>query len=117
MTSYQLAKFMKHTVPLSSAGLVSVFTGSGSPPDVYEGYAVTTVNSGHVQFDDQGRMNIVWVASCQTGISYQGGKYVGSTDAVKVVLPHDAQRIHAYPIPVSELNSACCASCNRPIPY
>ncbi len=73
VTSCQLGKLMKHTIPLSSAGLVSVFTGSGSPLDTYEGYAVTTVNSGHVQFDEQGRMNIVWVASCQTGISYQGG--------------------------------------------
>jgi hypothetical protein len=83
-TQYQLKKYLKHTVPASAQNFNTVFTSPAS--STYANFLITTVASGHVQIDDAGRLNVVWVASCQTGISLQGGQFLGPTDAVKVVL-------------------------------
>jgi hypothetical protein len=37
--------------------------------------------------------------------------------AVKIVCHSDSNKIHGFPIQVSELNSATCAQCGRAIPY
>ena len=114
-TQYQLEKYLKHTVPASAQNFNTVFT---SPPSsTYANFLITAVASGHVQIDDAGRINVVWVASCQTGISLHGGQFLGPTDAVKVVLHHDHNRIHAFPIQSSELRAAKCVACGRAIPY
>lgn len=112
--TYQLGKYFKHTVPASVAGLNGVFTAPGS--ETYARYIVTTIASGHVQVDDCGRTNIVWVASEQTGIQYKGGVFVGATDAVKVVLPHDPAKIHGFPIRMCELKASRCVKCGSPVP-
>lgn len=114
-TQYQLEKYLKHTVPTSNYNFNTVFTGPAS--EMYRNYIVTAVASGHVQIDDRGRRNVVWVASQQTGIKYQNGTFVGLTDAVKVVLHDVDNKIHGYPIHSSELGVAKCVICGRPVPY
>lgn len=113
--SYKLGKYLKHTVPNSYANYKTVFTGVSS--ESYQNYIVTAVSSGHVQIDDKNRTNIVWVGSESTGIALHGGKFIGDMSAVKVVCHSDTNKIHGYPIQVSELNAAACAKCGRPIPY
>jgi len=113
--SYKLEKYIKHTLPSSSSDYKTVFTGISS--ESYQHYVVSAVASGHVQVDSQNRVNIVWVGSETTGIALQGGRYVGDMKAVKVVCHSNTNRIHGYPIAVSELNSASCAQCGRIIPY
>ena len=112
--SYKLDKYLKHTVPNSYRNYKTVFTGVSS--ESYQNYIVTAVSSGHVQIDDQNRINIVWVGSESTGIGLQGGRFIGDMSAVKVVCHSDTNKIHGYPIQVSELNTATCVQCGRPIP-
>ncbi|MDH5179489.1 MAG: hypothetical protein OEZ39_05550 [Gammaproteobacteria bacterium] len=113
--SYKLEKYLKHTIPNSYANYKTVFTGVTSKS--YQNYIVTAVSSGHVQIDDSNRINIVWVGSDSTGIALEAGKYIGEMSAVKVVCYSDTNKIHGYPIKVSELNAASCAQCGKPIPY
>ena len=113
--SYKLDKYIKHTLPSSSSDHKTVFTGVAS--ESYQNFVVTAVASGHVQVDSQNRINIVWVGSETTGIALQGGRFVGDTSAVKVVCHSDTNKIHGYPIAVTELKSASCVQCGRTIPY
>lgn len=114
-TQYQLDKYLKHTAPTSNYAFNTVFTTPAS--ETYQKYIVTAVASGHVQIDDKGRVNIVWVASEQTGITYQNGVFVGPTNTVKVVFHDDDNRVHGFPIHSSELAVARCVVCRRPVPY
>jgi len=114
-TQYQLGKYLKHTAPTSNCNFNTIFAGPAS--STYQNFIVTTVASGHVQIDDQGRTNVTWVASRQTGITYNHNKFVGPTDAVKVVSHDDNNKIHGFPIHSSELGVAKCILCGRPIPY
>ena len=112
---YKLDKYIKHTLPSSSSGYKTVFTGVTS--ESYQNFIVTAVASGHVQVDRQNRINIVWVGSETTGIALQGGRFVGDMSAVKVVCHSDTNKIHGYPIAVTELKSASCVQCGGTIPY
>lgn len=114
-TDYQLEKYIKHTAPTTSYNFNTVFTSPGS--ETYHKYVVTTVSSGHVQIDDRGRKNVVWVGSEQTGLTYCNGLFVGPTNAVKVVYHDNDQKIHGFPINSSELKAAKCTNCGRFIPY
>ena len=109
--SYKLGKYIKHTLLSSSSDHKTVFTGVTS--DTYQDYIVTAVASGHVQIDSQNRVNIVWVGSETTGIALEGGRFTGNMSAVKVVCHSDTNKIHGYPIAVSELSSATCAQCEK----
>jgi len=114
-THYQLEKYIKHTAPTSAYNFSTVFTSPGS--ETYRNYIITAVSSGHVQIDDRGRKNVVWVGSEQTGLTYSNGVFVGPTNAVKVVFHDNAQKIHGFPIHSSEIKAAACVICERPVPY
>lgn len=114
-TQYQLDKYLKHTAPQSAYNFNTVFTAPGSL--TYEKCLVSAIASGHVLVDSQNRVNVCWVASEQTGIALVDGKFVGPTHAVKVVLHHDDQKIHAFPIRTSDLSAQPCARCGRLVPY
>ena len=113
--TYKLDKYIKHTLPCSTGDYRTLFSGVTS--ESYHRYIVTSVASGHVQVDSKGRTNIVWVGSEDTGIALQGGKFIGDVSAVKVVCHSDTNKIHGYPIAVTELQSASCVQCGRTIPY
>ena len=89
-TEYQLDKYLKHTSPVTDYDFYSVFTNPRS--ETYERYIVTALASGSVQVDNQGRTNVVWVASEHTGITYKDGRFLASTNAVKVVFHDDDRR-------------------------
>jgi hypothetical protein len=106
-----LQKFYKHTVPPSSGSIISIF----DQPDYenYKNYIVNTWASGSVELDDQGRINIVWFAGCQTGLTFNNGILQGSADGVKLVLHNNPARIHAYPTGSVEFVNRCCTWCGR----
>lgn len=112
---YKLHKYIKHTNPSSSSGYKTTVTGVAS--ETYQNLVLTTVASGHVQVDNHNRINIVWIGSESTGIALQGGRFVGDVSAFKVVCSSDSNKIHGFPIAVTELRSATCAQCRRTIPY
>lgn len=115
-SQYKLAKYLKHTVPASLQGYNTVFTLLPSS-EVYRDYIVTAVASGHIQVDDRGRTNVVWVASRDIGIALHNGLFSGSTDAVKVVLHTIQNAVHAFPFNSSELKTAACKTCGKDVPY
>jgi hypothetical protein len=111
VTSYQLGKYLKHTIQSSEAAYNTVFTLPAS--ETYRDSLVETVAFGHLQIDDRGRRNLILVTPRQTGDALQGGHILGPTDGVKVVYPYDYNLIHGFPIRSSELLSPKCAACGK----
>jgi len=107
-SEYQLDKFIKHTVPLSHP-FASVFNSTSTGD--YAAYVVDAAASGAVEFDAQGRRNLIWIAGRPTGFRFQNGVLVGPTDGVKVVLSSEATRVHAFPVSSTSLETHICASC------
>lgn len=117
-TSYQLDKYIKHTAPTSLHlfnNFVSVFS---SPASVsYSSLLVSASSAGYVEVDSQNRVNIIWVASYQTGITLSRGQFVGPTEAVKLVLPYNQSKVHGFPVRVADLIVRPCSQCGAPLPY
>lgn len=112
-SSYQLSKFLKHTVPSTQNGLLSVFN-SGCYGQ-YKNYIVNTMASGSTEIDDYGRKNIVWFAGSNTGLSYRDGNLEMPIDSVKVVLSDSDSKIHAFPTSSNEIHYKKCAECRNDI--
>ncbi len=114
-TTYQLAKFIKHTVPDPKFRIQSVFE-SGTTQK-YAAYIVEASLSGSVELDDKGRRNIIWAAGEPTGFLFKSGALVRPQDAVKVVLSTETQRIHAYPQNSTTFTAGRCLKCGGPVLY
>lgn len=108
-STYQLDKFIKHTLPPMQSGLVSTF--SDPSYSNYRNYIVNTVASGSTEFDQYGRKNIIYYAARENGVSFRDGVAQNTTDVVKVVLPHLHDKIHAYPVNSSDLITKNCKVC------
>ena len=108
-TGYQLAKFMKHTVPSGLYDAVSVFESTSTGR--YERHIVDAGASGAVEIDDAGRRNIIWLAGERTGFRWESGVLQGPQDGVKVVLSSESGKVHAFPIDASALKTEQCARC------
>jgi len=115
-TTYKLEKFLKHTAPATAyPGINSVFHDPSY--ESYKNYIVTTQASGTAQIDDRGRTNMVWYAGSGIGAIYEDGEFRISANAVKLVLPNDDYKVHAYPITLSTLlESTKCELCGKKTP-
>lgn len=114
-TSYQLEKFIKHhATPTWVTGVNSLFSDPATV--TYVNYVTTTLASGSVAVDDSGNPSFVWYAGKTVGLTYDNKVFRCPSDAVKVVLPYEKTRIHAYPVPVGDLAAARCDKCGVPIP-
>lgn len=114
-SAYQLGKFLKHTLPPTAGGAISVFDEPSY--EAYASYSIDAAVSGSLEIDDHGRRNITWVASKQVGTLFHGGVLQGGVDAVKIVLPHDALRVHTYPTSSAEIQTATCADCGAHLAF
>ena len=114
-TTYQLAKFIKHTVPDPGLPIQSVFESNSTQK--YATYIVEASLSGSVEFDNKGRKNIIWAAGEPTGFQFKDGSLMRPQDAVKVVLSTETQRIHAFPQNSTTFTSGRCFKCGGPILY
>lgn len=112
-SQYTLRKFLKHTMPHYGMDINSVF--STTDYDTYKDYMINTQESGSVEFDKDGRKNIVWVAGYQNGITYINGVPALPNDAVKVVLPDDINKIHCYPTSSFAMSLQTCNDCGKSI--
>ena len=113
-TSYQLDKYLKHTMPVSETGKVSIF----DDPD-YEkikDYAVTAALSGVVEVDSKGRTNLIWYAGEEVGITYRDGAYYAPADSVKVVFHDDQHKIHTFPVESQIEQVRKCKRCGKVTP-
>jgi hypothetical protein len=116
--SYQLDKFIAHTAP-SASHLEKDINSVFSDP-TYKGYSTYVVNttaSGFLEIDSGGHKNLIWFAGSQTGIEYRKGAFFAPSDGVKVVWPENDDKLHAFPIASSPLQSVVCTLCGRPIPF
>ena len=111
--TYQVQKFIKHTIPSTQYSLVSIFTDPSTLR--YQEYIVNGFASGSSEIDDLGRGEIILVAGSLVGASYKHGNFVAPRDAVKIVLSSDPVHLHAFPIDSTYLSSTACENCQKPI--
>jgi hypothetical protein len=110
-STYQLDKFVKHTVPDAKYPVQSVFDSASTA--AYANFVCNAAAGGAVEYDAQGRRNIIWTAGSPTGFEFRRGILRRPHDAVKLVLSSDTGRIHAYPQASSDFQAAKCALCGR----
>lgn len=113
-SSYQLSKYFKHTDHASSDehDVVSVFNDADY--NKYAEYTVNTACSGSVEFDGL-RKNIVWLAGDDPiGVTYTANGTF-ETNAVKIVLYEDKEKVHIFNTGSTELIGVKCKICGTPI--
>lgn len=110
---YQLDKFIKHTLPTQYYDINSVFDDENYSS--YENYMVNTMASGSVEVDDFNRKNIVYCASKIIGFTEISGSIQIPTDAVKVVLYQNSNKIHCYSTGSVGFVNEICSNCGRSI--
>jgi hypothetical protein len=111
-SSYQLAKYVKHTVPDQGFAVQSVFETPST--QVYAGYLVDALAAGSIEIDERGSTNVIWAAGRPTGFLFRNGSLIQPQDAVKVVLSSNTSRVHAYPANSTNFASVTCSQCGGP---
>ena len=115
-TAYQCGKFMKHTAPKGTfQGKNSIFLCPTY--EKYKEYIITGSISGMVEVDEFGRKSIIWYAGRETGVLYIDGDYVAPENGVRIVLPEDSKKIHAYPFSGLLNKKHICSICGNDLPY
>ena len=114
-TTYQLEKYVKHTLPHSRHTVQGVFTSTEAA--VYATYIIATQAAGGVVVDTWNRYSIVLCAGRTVGYHYEHGQLVAPADAIQLVLSSDAGRLHAYPVRSAAVAGLACATpgCPRPV--
>lgn len=110
---YQLDKYIKHTAPTSLCGYKTVFKDPSTA--TYSNYIISTLADGYVEVDDRNRINVNYFASATAGYAISMGHVEGPVFGVKVVLGNEPDRIHAYPIDVSNIEVIRCQQCDKEI--
>jgi len=113
--SYQFNKFIKHTEKPNNTtnGIVSIFENDDY--ESYKSYILDTAKSGSIEIDDNNKVNIIFIANKPTGKSYNNGEFEIITDAVKIVLPANHEKIHCYPTSSLDLLNVLCKLCGKSI--
>jgi hypothetical protein len=83
---------------------------------VYSGYIASSLNAGFLEIDNQNRKNLVWYAGKEVGVEIRSGVFTAPAQGVKVVLPEDDSRLHAFPITGNSGTIVHCQYCRKPIP-
>ncbi len=112
-STYQLEKYLKHTVPDPKYPVQSVFASPST--QAYSSYVIETMAAGSLEIDDRSRKNVIWAAGEQTGFLFRNGNLVQPQDSVKVVLSTSTGEIHAFPAKSTSFTDSTCARCGAPI--
>lgn len=116
LDGYQLNKFYKHTLAIPMKGYTSSFVDHSYP--TYRNYIVETVTSGSLEVVAKGSKiehNYVFIEPKKIGELYLDGNFLSDEDAIKVVLPNNPNKIHAYSTGSLGLRKANCKSCGKKI--
>lgn len=111
-SSYQLDKFLKHTLPSESTGYNTVF--NSKEYDDYKYGVINTMASGSVEILN-GKKNIVMAVGKTIGVAYQHGQIQYPVDAFKLVLYEDENKMHLYPSGSAGFVNTNCEKCGKPI--
>lgn len=112
-STYLLDKFIKHTLPPTRSGIISIF--SDPSYENYKNYTVNTIASGSTIIDQYNRVNVVWYSNQDNGVSYLNGIPQSNTDVCKTVLHHDETKIHSFPVKSTDLITKSCDNCGTNI--
>ena len=115
-STYQLEKYIKHTVPKSSYPFQSIFDNPATTD--YRKAIVNTACAGAVEYDDRGRKNIIYVATTgRIGCSFRNGVFERPNDTIKLVLSSDSARFHPMTESSTKYSTALCDKCGASIVY
>ncbi len=115
-STYQLEKYLKHTIPGSTYSYQSIFDNPST--ESYRNSIVSASCAGSVEYDDKGRKNIICVATTgRIGCSFKNGVFVRPNDTIKVVLPSDPVKVHVFTESSTKYSTALCEKCGSPIVY
>ena len=113
-STYQLDKYIKHTIPDPHYPYQSVFDNVATTH--YRESIVNTACAGAVEYDEMGRKNLIYVATTgRIGGTFVNGVFVRANDTIKVVLPSDPTKVHAFTESSTEYNTSLCGRCGAPI--
>jgi hypothetical protein len=112
-SAYQIDKFIKHTIHQKKKGVVSIFAEPHY--ENYKKYILDTAASGSVEILDNGKINYVFYAGEKTGFNFKNGNFEHPTNSIKVVLPNDLSKIHAYPTSSYVAIICNCEKCGKPV--
>lgn len=115
-SSYQVQKFVKHTLQGSGSThlLNSVF--ETTTVNRYRDWIINSAASGCLEIDEQGRHNYLYYAGREIGVTYSDGEFAWTDDCVKLVPPYDEDRIHSFPVSSTSFQEASFQSCSKPVP-
>ncbi len=82
---------------------------------MYSTYIVSTLADGYVEIDDRDRINVNYFASATAGYAISMGHAEGPVSGVKIVLGNDSEKIHAFPVDVSDIEVIRCGVCGKEI--
>jgi hypothetical protein len=111
-SSYQLRKFIKHTIPSESQEYYTVF--NSQEYDEYRDGVINTMASGSVEILN-GKKNVVLAAGKTIGIAYNNAQIQYPVDAFKLVLYEDVNKMHLYPSGSAGFVTTNCEHCGKSI--
>ncbi|MRS03663.1 hypothetical protein EG832_10660 [bacterium] len=115
-STYQLDKYIKHTVPSTNHTIQSIIDNAST--SLYRHYIVNAKAAGAVEIDDHGRKNIIYVASSGgIGCTFENGNFVRANNMIKVVIPSDPNKIHAFTDSSTNYSTAICLNCGKQVVY
>lgn len=106
-------KYLKHTLPpIRLAGVHSVFNDTSESR--YLQFVINTSASGCLEIDEYGRKSQIYAVGERIGCTFVNGELYRPDDAVRLVLPWDADRMHAFSTSGSVIPRLC-LRCGNPI--
>ncbi|MGD0948978.1 MAG: hypothetical protein ABSA52_16325 [Candidatus Binatia bacterium] len=114
-TPYQEGKFRKHTQGDPTAPVNSRFDEIDRVG--YQQAVANALDLGSIQVDQHGRRNIFHAVNRPTGSTVTAAGETTMVSGLKVALPNEPARIHAFPYGSSEIPSRKCSQCGGQIPW
>ena len=108
MNSYQVEKFLKHTI-LSTSEDKSVFSDPAT--STYLSYMIDARLAGSVEIQRDGKRNLILAAGQPVGFYMSAGRIIRPEHMVKVVYSTDLNKIHAYPESSTAFETSKCITC------
>jgi len=110
-TSFQAAKFVKHTTLNAASPLHGIFTSVDTVG--YQRLFQETLETGYFEVDTRSRVALVKVTNPSPGDVYRYGRFHAPAEAVKVAHPDRPGERHLYPADWPVQSRFCLACSGR----
>ncbi len=109
LTPDQVKKYEKHTRGSSLSPWNGVFTDPSTL--AYREVMVTAAAAGWFEINPRRLPSLVLTMDPPPGLMYTSGQFQVSANGIQLVLPHDPNRMHPFPIFEPGLEDQTCAGC------